>query len=92
MKFKIGDRVRVTHTYRDWIFWMKEMNTCIGNTYTIVGEWESMRGTFPTIVIEGYNNGISGRMRVKGEYAIHQQCLELAIKPGEQLLFSFMND
>ena len=92
MKFKVGDRVKVIHTYPDWAYWMSEMSTCIGKTYTIVGEWESNRGTYPTIVIEGYYRGLGGSNRVESEYTIHEQCLELAIKPGEQLLFDFMEE
>jgi hypothetical protein len=92
MKFKIGDRVKVIRTYKNWNFYCHEMDILIGRVVTIVGEWESSQGTFPTVVIKGYDRGIHGLNRVNGEYGINEACLELAIQPGEQLVFPFMKE
>jgi hypothetical protein len=92
MKFKIGDRVRVTHADTNWLFWMPQMNSLVGGVHTIVGEWKSISGIHPTIVVPGACLGLNGINREEGEYGFPEHCLELAIKPGEQLLFSFMEE
>lgn len=89
-KFKVGDKVRVIRREPSWMFWMSEMGNLVGQTCTIVGEWKSPIGTYPTLIVPGYCCGIGGQGREVGEYGFPEHCLELAIKPGEQLLFSFM--
>ena len=90
MKFKIGDRVRVFKSDPTWLFWGTEMNPLVGQAHTIVGEWISCFGTYPTIIVNGHHLGLSGKGRRRGEYAFPEHCLELAPKPGEQLEFAFM--
>ncbi|MBE3036583.1 MAG: hypothetical protein IMZ70_05845 [Candidatus Atribacteria bacterium] len=89
MKFKPGDKVKVTHKDHHWIFWMSEMDDLVGKIHTIHGEWELAYTMYPTIVIKDAFSGCSSN---RNEYGIPEHCLELAIKPGEQLLFSFMNE
>ncbi len=92
MKFKIGDKVRVTHKDSSWIFWMSEMEELVGGVHIIVGEWVSSIGTNPTLIVPGHHHGLSDLTREESEYGFPEHCLELAIKSGEQLLFKFMKE
>jgi len=84
MKFKIGDKIKVINIDKKWAYWMKEMDNCIGKSYTVVGSYTFYPDeTCPTILIDGHYNGIDGCE----EYAFPEHCLKL-IDP--QLLFDFM--
>lgn len=90
MKFKVGDKVIVTHEDHNWIYWIADpMDNLIGGEYIIVGSIKFIDKIHPTIIIEGTFNGLDRNCE---EFAIPEACLESAIKPGEQLLFSFMKD
>ena len=92
MKFKVGDRVRVIREDIFWSYWMLEMSSLVGEVHTIVGECRLADKACPTLVVPGYNSGIISGMRERGEYGFPEHCLELAIQPGEQLLFAFMKE
>ena len=87
MKYKPGDKVRVVIKDSGWIYWCPIMNTTIGKTYIIHGEYELGGRIHPTIIIPGGDNDLSRKLE---EYSIPEHCLEKVYLPGEQLLFAFM--
>ena len=88
MKFKVGDRVKVIREDIFWSYWVSEMGTIVGEVHTIVGECILADKACPTLIVPGFKLGVGPG----GEYSFPEHCLELAIKPGEQLEFDFMRD
>ena len=84
MRFKIGDRVKVVKDDISWSYWVFDMSSMVGKTYTIIDFFTFSDGnTHPVVEFSGHYRGIDGL----DHYAIPEDCLKHVER---QMQFAFM--